>query len=517
MEEKEQHQKLIVGLILIVIVCTSQVGSAFTSKIAIQRLNAGPFFLMWIHTLMMIVMYPLGCLLIRMSTSTRCIWWCKNTYATATRNDGDYNSIEQHQNHNHNHNHNQNQNQNQHQRVNLVIMEQARPQKGRRMFYMIIILFYPLWIIANYCYVTALRYVSASTMVSIFGSCTAFVSLGERILLNKPCSIIRIIAVLLAVFGVIAYGFIMNGIGTGTGIATTTTTTTTYNSNNNSNIIGVLLGTLSSIAAATYKVAFKKFLGSPTTIDVCLFLSLLGIVNLIIGIVPVFILTITGIEEIPSFYNNNHDDESTQSTISATTTYQSWGIILGGSILILVFNSSIAFGIAITSHIYCYRISIIASFVLMTLDQYLVILGDGDTVGDVDDHDFATTTGITTTIGNHPNGSDEELRSMIIEYDQASLAYIVYIVDCAGHIPWDPIERSKDQHLYEARDTGTKHWVDSKDCPLDDGIEVISKTTIEFRIVNKIHNVFGSNTTTKFTEKDFMKSSIECIYFGSFR
>ena len=59
-------------------------------------------------------------------------------------------------------------------------------------------------------------------------------------------------------------------------------------------------------------------------------------------------------------------------------------------------------------------ISIIASFVLMTFDQYLIILGDGDTVGDVDDHDFATTTGATTTIGSHPNGSDEELRSMIL-------------------------------------------------------------------------------------------------------
>ena len=268
--------------------------------------------------------------------------------------------------------------------------------------------------------------------------------MGERILLHKSCSIIRIIAVLLAVFGVIAYGFIMQGIGNG---ATTTPTTTTTTTNNNRNLIGVLLGTLSSIAAATYKVAFKKFLGSPTTIDVCLFLSILGIVNLIIGIVPVCILTITGIEEIPSFYNNNHDDESTQST---TTAYQSWGIILGGSILILIFNSSIAFGIAITSPLFIavgtalaipvtdiidyYLVnntgdnnavsfgpaqiiasaSIIASFVLMTFDQYLIILGDGDTVGDVDDDDFATTTGASTTIGNHPNGSDEELRSMIL-------------------------------------------------------------------------------------------------------
>jgi hypothetical protein len=432
MVEKE-HQKLIVGLVLIVIVCTSQVGSAFTSKIAVQRLNAGPFFLMWIHTLMMILMYPLGHLLItRISMSTRCIW-CKNT--TTTRNDGNY-SIEQQQ---------QNHNQDQNQRVNLVIVEQAR-QKARRMMYMIVILFYPLWIIANYCYVAALRYVSASTMVSIFGSCTAFVSILETILLNKSCSTIRIIAVLLAVFGVIAYGFIMNGMGTGT----TTTTATTNNSNNNSNnnnnnIVGVLLGTLSSIAAATYKVAFKKFLGNPTTIDVCLFLSILGIVNLIIGIIPVCILTITGIEEIPSFYNNDHDE----STTTITTTYQSWGIILGGSILILIFNSSIAFGIAITSPLFIAigtaiaipvtdiidyyfvntgdsntvffgpgqiiaSISIIASFVLMTFDEYSIILGDGDAVDDVDDHDFAIIIGATTTIDNHANGSDEELRSMII-------------------------------------------------------------------------------------------------------
>ncbi|OEU07599.1 hypothetical protein FRACYDRAFT_251019 [Fragilariopsis cylindrus CCMP1102] len=496
-EEKEHHQKLIVGLVLIVIVCTSQVGSAFTSKFAIQRLHAGPFFLMWIHTLTMILMYPLGCLLIRMSTSTRCRWWCKHTYATTTtttRNDGD-----------------------------LVIVEQARQQKTQRMFYRIIILFYPLWIIANYCYAAALRYVSASTMVSIFGSCTAFVSLGER-----------------QFFGVVAYGFIMQGMG-GTGTGTGPTTTTTTSTNNN---IGVLLGTLSSIAAATYKVAFKKYLGSPTTMDVCLFLSILGIVNLV---TPYN----SSIEEIPSFYNNNHDDEST-----TTTTYQSWGIILGGSILILIFNSSIAFGIAITSPLFIAvgtalaipvtdiidyyfvnntgddnnvvsfgpgqiiaSISIIASFVLMTLDQYLIILGDGESVSDVDDHDFAITAGVTTTIGNHPNGSDDELRSMIItslkEYDQASLAYIVYIVDCAGRIPWEPIERPKDQYLYEARDVGTKHWLDSKDCPLDDGMKVFFRTAIEFRIENKIQFFFGSNTIIELTEKDFEKNLTECILLGS--
>jgi hypothetical protein len=75
-QQQQQKQKRIsIGLILIVIVCTSQVGSAFTSKIAVQNLNVGPFFLMWIHTLMMILMYPLGrlwlfSLLLINSTST---------------------------------------------------------------------------------------------------------------------------------------------------------------------------------------------------------------------------------------------------------------------------------------------------------------------------------------------------------------------------------------------------------------------------------------------------------------
>jgi hypothetical protein len=129
-------------------------------------------------------------------------------------------------------------------------------------------------------------------------------------------------------------------------------------------------------------------------------------------------------------------------------------IILGGSILILIFNSSIAFGIAITSPLFIAigtalaipvtdiidysfvnvntsdnddskvsfggpgqiiaSISIIASFVLMTFDQYSLILGGGDGVG-VDDDNFAVTTGATTTMGgHHHNVSDEELRSMII-------------------------------------------------------------------------------------------------------
>jgi solute carrier family 35 protein F3/4 len=431
-QQQQQKQKRIsIGLILIVIVCTSQVGSAFTSKIAVQNLNVGPFFLMWIHTLMMILMYPLGrlwlfSLLLINSTST------STSMSTSTRQPQAAAAAAAQARH-----------QNQHQ--NMI--------QPKRMFYIIIILFYPLWIIANYCYIAALQYVSASIMVSIFGSCTAFVSILERILLNnnKSCSTIRIIAVLLAVFGVISYGFIMNGMSTGT---------TTTNNNNNS-MIGVLLGTLSSISAAMYKVSFKKILGNPTSIDVCLFLSILGIVNLVIGIIPFFILSITGIEKIPSLFNN-HDE-------SISITYQLW-IILGGSILILIFNSSIAFGIAITSPLFIAigtalaipvtdiidyyfvnvntsdndndngndnndstvsfggpgqiiaSISIIASFVLMTFDQYSLILGGGggggDGVGDgagVADDNFAVTTGATTTMGgHHHNGSDEELRLMII-------------------------------------------------------------------------------------------------------
>ncbi len=212
-----------------------------------------------------------------------------------------------------------------------LLVRDAR-QKIPRMLRLIILLFYPLWVTANYCYVAALRHVPASTMVSIFGSCTAFVSIQEGIWLGQPCTMVRVVAVLLAFGGVVAYGVLG-------GSKQTPEDEQNYVGDQKLSafLMGVLLGTLSSLAASTYKVAFKRFLGNPSRIDVCLFLSILGMVNGVVGILPTLGLAHWGVEE--PFWD------------SGLTAF-SWGVIWCGSFFILVFNASIAFGIAVTSPLF---------------------------------------------------------------------------------------------------------------------------------------------------------------------
>jgi len=296
--------KKLIGLALVAIVCTSQVLSALTSKFAVQSL-AAPFFLMWIHTLIMVFLWPL-CVLVEVG--------CKRNHDSFDRNHPTDNSVD-------------------------VLVQDAR-QKIPQMLYRIVLLFYPLWIAANYCYVAALRHVPASTMVSIFGSCTAFVSIEEGIWLGQPCTIVRVVAVLLAFGGVVAYGILgtSNQSGFADGIGGEHHQGDSDDEKPmNAFFIGVLLGTLSSLAAATYKVAFKVFLGNSSRIDVCLFLSTLGVVNGVVGLFPTLALAHWGVEE--PFYDSN-------------LTAISWGIIWCGSFFILVFNASIAFGIAVTSPLF---------------------------------------------------------------------------------------------------------------------------------------------------------------------
>lgn len=313
------------GLALVGIICASQVLSALTSRVAVQSLNA-PFFLMWIHTLMMVFLWPMGLVVEKMLVVGGC---CNklNSNNGQQQGDRDYRTRRE-------------------ERVALLVQDAKR--KIPRMVFLIVLLFYPLWIAANYCYIAALRHVPASTMVSIFGSCTAFVSVEETLLLkDRPFTIFRMVAVLLTVGGVVAYGILSSSSHDGTTNIVVDVDRNehqsiennreTVDNGNNPLLAGVILGFCSSLAAATYKVAFKKFLGSPTRIDVCLFLSVLGIVNGVIGVVPTLALAHSGAEQ--PFYDSD-------------LTLSSWGIIWCGSVFILIFNASIAFGIAMTSPLF---------------------------------------------------------------------------------------------------------------------------------------------------------------------
>jgi solute carrier family 35 protein F3/4 len=246
---------------------------------------------------------------------------------------------------------------------NVALLFRQAWQKLPRLFYLIVLLFYPLWIASHYCYARALRHVQASTMASIFGSCSAFVLIEERILLQQPWTIVRTFAVLLAFGGVVAYGVLAWSSNHGSVDGSTRHNTVEdgeplANSNNNNVLLmGVLLGTCSSLAAATYKVAFKKFIGSPNRIDVCLFLSVLGFVNGVIGAVPTFALAHWGVEE--PFYDTD-------------VTSFAWGAIWFGSVFILVFNASVAFGIAVTSPLFIAVGTVLTIPVTVAIDYFLI-------------------------------------------------------------------------------------------------------------------------------------------------
>mmetsp|Transcript_13783 Transcript_13783/g.29038 ORF Transcript_13783/g.29038 Transcript_13783/m.29038 type:complete len:457 (+) Transcript_13783:107-1477(+) len=340
----------VAGISLVGVVCASQVLSALTSQIAVHSLDA-PFFLMWIHTLMMVLMWPLGLVLEAAAIPVAGGSWCccrngsrnpNNAVAPAVV-DGDDGGVARKD------------------RIALLVRDARHKLPG--MIGWIVGLFYPLWVGANYCYVAALRHVPASTMVSVFGSCTAFVAVEERIWLrpSKPCTVTRVLAVVLAVGGVVAYG-ILGGSESGSGNSHPRggdgDEDESNNNNNNNLLAGVFLGTCSSLAAATYKVAFKKVLGSPATTDVCLFLSLLGIVNGVVGVLPVLALAHLSIEQ--PFYE------------PGPGVVVSWGIVWGGSVLILVFNASIAFGIAVTSPLFIAVGTILAIPVTDAIDCYFV-------------------------------------------------------------------------------------------------------------------------------------------------
>jgi drug/metabolite transporter (DMT)-like permease len=346
----------VTGLGLVGIVCASQVLSALTSRVAVQSLNA-PFFLMWIHTLMMVFLWPLGLVVETMPMIGGCCNKTNNNNGQQQHNNSCCCSCGDRDDHT------------RRERVALLVRDARR--KIPRMLFLIVLLFYPLWIAANYCYVAALRHVPASTMVSIFGSCTAFVSVEEAIWLrNKPCTIVRTVAVLLAFGGVVAYG-VLSSSHNGTSVVDVdgsnerqsienreTVVVGRENENNNTLLIGVFLGTCSSLAAATYKVAFKKFLGSPTRIDVCLFLSVLGTVNGVMGVVPTLALAHSGAEQ--PFYHSE-------------LTTSSWVIIWCGSVFILVFNASIAFGIAATSPLFMAVGTVLTIPVTVAIDYFCII------------------------------------------------------------------------------------------------------------------------------------------------
>uniref|UniRef100_A0A914C3Y2 EamA domain-containing protein n=1 Tax=Acrobeloides nanus TaxID=290746 RepID=A0A914C3Y2_9BILA len=164
-----------------------------------------------------------------------------------------------------------------------------------------------LWVAANYCYSQALGNISASGASSIMSSNTAIVCVLSWVLLKNSFSFIQLSAVFFAVGGVVLISL---------------------DSEFSGNKTGVILVVASAFTAALYKVLFKKFNGDASLGQVSLFMTILGLFDLVFNIVPTVILVLTKVERIDF-------------------AYIPWWPLIGSALLGLLFNFLVNFGIAL--------------------------------------------------------------------------------------------------------------------------------------------------------------------------
>ncbi|XP_070257133.1 solute carrier family 35 member F3 isoform X2 [Myotis yumanensis] len=167
-----------------------------------------------------------------------------------------------------------------------------------------------LWTLTNYLYLHAIKKINTTDASVLFCCNKAFVFLLSWIVLRDRFMGVRIVAAILAIAGIVmmtyADGF------------------------HSHSVIGIALVVGSASMSALYKVLFKLLLGSAKFGEAALFLSVLGVFNvLFISCVPV-VLYFTRIEYWSPFSNIP------------------WGHLCGFSVLLLTFNVVLNFGIAVT-------------------------------------------------------------------------------------------------------------------------------------------------------------------------
>ncbi|WKY04373.1 hypothetical protein Q1695_005404 [Nippostrongylus brasiliensis] len=168
------------------------------------------------------------------------------------------------------------------------------------------------WIGANYAYSAALLYISASVATSVSSCNAAMVYVLAVLILHDKFVPMKVLSVVLAVSGVVVISL---GGEMKTGWQ------------------GLVLSVVSAASAAFYKagafkVLFKWLLGNANLGQVSLFMTCLGFLNLICNWIPALVLMLTDVEHIE---------------IAAVP----WWPVIGASVLSLLFNFLINFGIAL--------------------------------------------------------------------------------------------------------------------------------------------------------------------------
>ncbi|KAL3079632.1 hypothetical protein niasHS_013914 [Heterodera schachtii] len=169
------------------------------------------------------------------------------------------------------------------------------------------LLFLALWTAINYAYAQALGLISAGAASSIMSASTALVWVLSWALLRERFSTLKFVAVLVAMVGVLLVAldneFAANG-------------------------LGICLAIFSTVLASFYKVLFKLCVGNATLGQVSLFMTVLGVQNLLLN-TPLSALLV-------------HLDWD-----RVEWAHVPWSPLIGSALLGLVFNFLVNFGIAL--------------------------------------------------------------------------------------------------------------------------------------------------------------------------
>ncbi|EDV19364.1 uncharacterized protein TRIADDRAFT_62181 [Trichoplax adhaerens] len=165
------------------------------------------------------------------------------------------------------------------------------------------------WIVANFLYIYALGLIQPSDVTAIFSSTSAFVYVFSLIWLKESFMILRAMATAISIVGIVLFAY-SDGFG-------------------RFQLVGVFLTVGGSIAASLYKVWLKRVVGNASFNQIGFFLSVLGLLNLLLFWPIILILYYTNAETID--WNN----------LPIT-------FLCGSAVLGVAFNFLVNFGIAFT-------------------------------------------------------------------------------------------------------------------------------------------------------------------------
>lgn len=266
----ENTKKLAMGLLIVIGISLSWAGTAQFAKSTFDESFNAPYFFIWFSTAWMIVCFPFYAISVHVFGSEKLSF--SDIYSDCITVYGEH---------------------------GLTPLS----------FFTKCGLFCVIWIVTNYMYLYALSLIMPTDVAALFSSNAAFVYILSWVILHEKFVSIRILAVVMAITGIVLMMY-SDGFGGAT-------------------FQGISLAVGSALGSAIYQVCFKKIVGSARFGQVAIFLSLLGVFNILLMWPLMLAFYLTGAETYDWFN-------------------LPWMYLCGSSVLGLVFNFLVNFGIALT-------------------------------------------------------------------------------------------------------------------------------------------------------------------------